>query len=332
MSTFEQDTKRDVYWRQLQMELAELIDPETGELAARFAKHIDCPLCNAAEHQELFKKAGFTFVRCRDCGLAFVNPQPLRETVEGMYENSKSIELWMEVLLSQAEQAWRGDYFASHMDLVEQHLPKGRVLDVGCAIGQFLQVAHQRGWDVMGLELSTVACCYVKEKLGLPVLQKTLAQAGFAPGEFDAATMFGVLEHVPDPRLVLSQAAQTVRRGGVVVVVVPNLYSLLAMTIHERSSTFNGRNHLIYFSLASLGRLFEECGLKVVHRDTLLTGVSNMVRHLQYHDPYGPDQGVDLLPETLRAHFATEDGGSPLERSILDHDLGLRIRVVGLKE
>src|SRR5207249_5661591 len=75
-----QETGRDRYFEARDAELAQLLDPETGRLAERLAQTIDCPLCGSATHTPLFEKQGFSFVRCRECRLVFVNPQ-VREDV-----------------------------------------------------------------------------------------------------------------------------------------------------------------------------------------------------------------------------------------------------------
>lgn len=92
----------------------------------------------------------------------------------------------------------------------------------------------------MGLELSNKAYQYVHNILGLPVLQNTLEEASFEDNEFDAVTLFGILEHVPNRVEILTEAVRIVKPGGIIAVSVPNAYSLATMTLREKTVTFDG--------------------------------------------------------------------------------------------
>src|SRR5204862_7311343 len=83
--SLDQETGRDRYFAAREAELAGLLDPETGRLAEHLAQTIDCPLCEGSAHTPLFEKQGFTFVRCEDCRLVFVNPQVRQEDVLDEY-------------------------------------------------------------------------------------------------------------------------------------------------------------------------------------------------------------------------------------------------------
>lgn len=327
--TFEKETKRDQYFKELEKELKELIDPNTGELSLDVSQVIPCPLCGFDEYEVVFKKRGYTFVRCNSCSLVFTNPQVLKEKVEELYASALSNELWMEVLLSEAEKSWRDDYFKDNLSQIQRFVSPGRLLDVGCATGQFIQIAKESRWDVMGLELSDKASEYVRNVLNLPVLQSTIEDAPFKDDEFDAVTLFGVLEHVPDPIKVLTEALRVVKPGGVIAVIVPNVYSLLTMFLREKAVTFDGRNHLIYFSMKTLEKLFQNVSLEVAHKDTMLAGLPNIIRYTQFYNPYGDYQGLEFLPEKFQNLIGNNQ--FKVEKSILENDLGLRIRMLGRK-
>lgn len=327
--TFEKETKRDIYFKQLDKELRELIDPETGELSKVVSKEIPCPLCNSERYNLIFKKRGYSFVRCNECGLVFANPQVLKEKVEKLYKLSQSNELWMEVLLSSPEIKWRKLYFEENLKFLERYFKKGKLLDIGCAIGQFMKIAKEGRWEVTGLELSDKAYKYVKETLGLSVLKCTLEQSGFEKEKFAVITMFGLLEHLPNPKQFLTEVRRVTKIGGGIIVIVPNVYSLLTMFLREKSVTFDGRNHLIYFSMDTLERLFQETGFKVLYKDTVLTGLENVLKYVQFFDPYGGDKGYKFISDRLRKSIVNEKSRKSIESLILKYNLGLRIRMIG---
>jgi len=327
--TFEKETKRTEYFKQLEKELQELIDPNTRDLSPDVSQVVTCPLCGSDEYEVVFKKRGYTFVRCISCGLVFTNPQVLKEKVEELYASALSNELWMEVLLSEAEKSWRYDYFKDNLLQIQRFVSRGRLLDVGCAMGQFMQIAKEGGWEVMGLELSNKAYQYVRNVLGLPVLQSTLEEASFEDNEFDAVTLFGILEHVPNPVEILTEAVRIVKPGGIIAVFVPNVYSLATMILREKTATFDGRNHLIYFSMQTLQTIFHRVSLQILLKDTLLTALPNIIRYIQFYEPYGAYQGLKFLPEKLQHLISNQQ--PKIEKFISQNDLGLRIRMYGRK-
>ncbi|MBI5557291.1 MAG: methyltransferase domain-containing protein [Deltaproteobacteria bacterium] len=332
--SFEKDTLRDVYFVQQEKELLELVDPDTGMLSSRYSQLIPCPICESNRHSVVFIKRGYTFVRCEECELVFVNPQVLPDIVEGAYSGQKGIpaststDLWMEILLNEKEAAWRSEYFSSILSFIEKFQPqKSHLLDIGCGVGHFLSIARQNGWQTTGLELSEKGSAHCK-KNGLTVFQKTIEEVALSADTFDVVTLLGVLEHMVDPKRTLANAVRVMKPGGVISVVVPNVYSLLAMILREKAVTFDGREHMIFFSADTLQKIFQKVGLEVLHCDTVLTGIHNIMKYMQFFDPYGENQGCHFLPEGIR-HFCQPQGQLLLEDWILKNNLGLRLRIFG---
>jgi len=330
--SFEKETGRDLYFAQLEKELAELIDDDTGLLDTRYVKKVKCPVCNQNEEETLFIKRGYTFVRCISCGMVYTNPQVNQEIVQGRYQNgSPSTELWMDVLMNSKETAWRSGYYQDILNEIEHQVEiKGNILDIGCAVGHFLDMARKTGWNVTGLELSPKGYEYCKE-LELNVLNTTIEDSGLPHESFDAITLIGVLEHVTDPEEVLKSCMKLLKKDGVILVVVPNMYSILNMLIQEESVTFDGRNHMLYFSEDTLKYLFDKVTLDVVLSDTLLTGIPNIKKYLQYNSPYVDDNSDRYLPPKLKNYFNNNQDQKELENWILNMNLGLRLRLIGKK-
>ena len=330
--SFEEETGRDIYFAQLNKELSELLDPETGMLSCKFYRKIPCPLCEEKENEKLFVRAGYTFVRCLDCGLVYVNPQVLPEIIHNTYHNDiSSTELWMKVLLNQKDIDWRMDYFKDILAKIENHTQRGKILDVGCALGYFLKIAKDSGWETVGLELSQIGSKHAKEKFNLKVINKTVEEASFSPNTFDAISMIGVLEHLPNPLQLLRQCMRILKPEGVILVVVPNMYSLLNMVLRDKSLTFDGRNHLVHFSKDTLQKCFSLSGFEIVFNDTLLTGIHNLAKYIQFLDPHGNVDRTDFIPEVFRSLMANNGNRNNLEKFVLSNGLGLRLRMIGRK-
>lgn len=192
-------------------------------------------------------------VRCRKCGLVYVNPRTASKLIIKGY--SEAVD---ERYVSQGK--GRTATFEAGMDLIERHASKkGRLLDVGCAAGFFLNVAKKRGWETYGVEPGRWLADWGNKKFGLKIKPCTLRKARFPSNYFDVVTMWDVLEHVPDPKGELREAYRVLKKGGLLVVNFPNIGSKLAR-LAGRKWWFLLSVHLYYFTPKTLKQMLEKTG------------------------------------------------------------------------
>ncbi len=147
---------------------------------------------------------------------------------------------------------------------------RGRLLDVGCGTGDFVEYAGEQGWDAQGIEPSRLASERGRAR-GLAVFQGTLEEAVATQdrSRYDAITMLNVLEHVPDPVNYVRQARSLLAPGGMLAIVVPNDFSEIqaaaaaALGIEKRW-WIAVPDHINYFDFASLDRLFVGEGFETI--------------------------------------------------------------------
>lgn len=324
--SFEKRTGRDRYFAALDREIAELLDPATGMLSAEYSLHVPCGVCGADCPERIFVKRGYTFVRCLACGHIYSNPQVKASVVAETYAHSEANELWTEVLLSPANQEWQIPYFEEALDIIERHADRGTALDVGCSIGLFMEVAVARGWSAVGLELGERAAAHALSR-GLDVRRRFLHEADLEPASLDAITAFSLMEHLNDPNELVAQARGLLKPGGVFMAISPNAYSLASMMLREKMPTFDGRNHLQYYTPDSLRLLFERNGFEVVHLDTVLSALDNIRRYVDYQDPHGDAPLTTFPPPHVQALLAGDRRGE-VEDFLSANDLGLRLRIL----
>jgi 2-polyprenyl-3-methyl-5-hydroxy-6-metoxy-1,4-benzoquinol methylase len=150
---------------------------------------------------------------------------------------------------------------------------RGVLLDVGCGTGDFLGYAGEKGWRAEGVEPSRLACERARS-LGLQVSNESFA--AFASGSdrqerYEALVLLNVLEHVPDPvRWVEDCHALLAPGEGLLAVAVPNDFSALqaaaAQALHLAPWWIAAPDHINYFDYASLERLLEKKGFRIVER------------------------------------------------------------------
>lgn len=315
-------TGRDAYFAKLEEELRLLVDPATGKLRSDIASVIPCPNCGSGEYSPLWSKNGFDFVCCTRCKLVYTNPQVNRDVVLSLYKGaSEADNMWTQVLQSPEQQTFNARYYGEVLDIVQTVLPSGHVLDIGCSVGTFMRHAIARGFAATGLELNEEAAA-LAEADGLKVLRQTIEEFNPATGQFQLMTLFGVLEHLNNPKEVLHTIYDALEPGGYLFLHVPNVNSLVTLVLQQRSKTFDGRNHLIYFSVDTLRSMAESVGFRVVYSDTCIAGVDQIVRTLRAGD------GTVMLGGPLQALLAD---GPELEKLLKRYDLGYRIRMMFVK-
>lgn len=125
-------------------------------------------------------------------------------------------------------------------------------LDVGCAEGYFMKVLRDSfGWQVWGVDLSTVALAKAHDKHGLTVAAADATRLPFADGSFDLVYSTEVIEHVLDPDLMIAEMRRVSR--GTVLVTTP-----VSQTDHDHEPDFELREegHINNFDRATVERLF----------------------------------------------------------------------------
>jgi SAM-dependent methyltransferase len=325
--TLDTETGRDRYFAARKRELAALVDPATGMLADRYAKLVDCPSCGGAGWRKLFIKAGFTFVRCEECDVIYSNPQVREDVVEAEYRAGGSNDIWVDVLLSERQQALDIEKFGELLDELEPFRGRGRILDIGCSIGLFLKLAAERGWQGKGIEFSDKARAYAVEELGLDVIDTPLEDAGFDSGSFDVIALNSVIEHVNQPGPLLAEIHRLLAPAGALYVITPNVDSLACRVLHERAATFDGRNHLVYFSPHTLTSLLERHGFAVDHVATHISSLQPVLEWLAYREPYeGASLEDDALTQLIEFYGRTE-----LEERVCQAGFGYKLHCLATR-
>jgi SAM-dependent methyltransferase len=317
------ETGRDRYFAAREAELRELVDPETGLISERFAKHVDCPSCGSSAHSELFVKGGYPIVRCDECSLVFSNPQVDESVVLEEYREGGSNDLWVDVLTSPRQLELDRAKFEEILDELEPHRGQGRLLDVGTSIGLFLRLALDRGWTGRGTEFGRRALAYARDELNVSVDDAPIEQMD---GPYDVVTVLSVLEHVNRPREFLRQVSRLLAPGGATYLIVPNVDSLATRVLHERAATFDGRNHLLYFSPATLRELLAREGFDVVAMRTRVASLDPVLEWLSFRELYaGGPPSEDPLVKAVAEH------GPAIERLLEELDLGYKLHCLAVK-
>jgi SAM-dependent methyltransferase len=239
------------------------------------------------------------FYRCEECGSGYFNPRPTPEAVGRLYEayythaHADAPDYAQLSLLGKLRRilgngyrnyrfgmqerpasilgvlvAWLMPNYRALLDAGGRHLPKqpkGRLLDVGCGNGDFLQFAQRAGWEAIGVEPDPKAV-EVAHARGLTVHLGGLETLQAVSEAFDGITLNHVIEHVHHPRATLEQCYRLLRLGGWLWLETPNLDALGHAHYGENWVGLDIPRHLVVFTDRALMRLLQEVGFTRIER------------------------------------------------------------------
>ncbi len=237
-----------------------------------------CPLCGANNYQIRFpatrySSSGNSFwhfcctshylaqhgdiVQCRACGMTYNNPQPKAEELFRIYKNIQDPRYVK-------EKSGRESTFTR--TLQELHFfckPPGKLLDIGCYTGTFMEVSAHAGWEAHGVELSSWAAKIARESGPGPVYEGVLSHIPLPENSFDVVTLWDVIEHLQQPTAILDRIAKVLKSGGILALSTYVIDSWPAQILGRHYPFFMDM-HLVHFSRKTLRRMLAEHGYTIL--------------------------------------------------------------------
>lgn len=145
--------------------------------------------------------------------------------------------------------------------IVQKYQPQGRLLDIGAGSGILVEQALKMGYQAEGIEPSKWLQNQA-QKHGLPVYLGIFPHAQLT-GAYDIVTLVDVIEHVSHPVELLSNISQVISEGGILIVVTPDVGSLLARILGWKWWHFRIA-HIGYFNRKTLAMALDKAGFKLL--------------------------------------------------------------------
>ena len=210
--------------------------------------------------------ATFAVVRCRGCGLAYVNPRPTSAEIGAYYPDDYHTARGAGGVAQRLEDAWRRRQFGEVAAWLAGLRPaRGRLLDVGCGSGELLEALRADGWRVCGVEPSARSAEIARAQRSLDVRAATFESADLHEQTFDVVVFAAALEHFHDPLFALTRARALLAPGGLVAVLfLPRLDAPQVRLFGPRWIGLDLPRHLYHFEPRSFAETARRAGLRIV--------------------------------------------------------------------
>lgn len=235
---------------------------------------VTCGLCGASatvalastDRNRRLSDERFSYYRCTSCGTLELVPVPA-DLARYYTAEYYAVPVDRGALIAGSA----GERYK--LDLIRPLVGSGRLVEVGPAVGGFAAVMQDAGYETSAIEMDADCCRFLREVVGVDVRETDdPAEALAGGGPYDVVAMWHVIEHLPNPREVLTSAAAALAPGGVIALAAPNPEAFQFRVFGGRWAHLDAPRHLFLVPLDEYARLGAELGLEVALATTLDQG------------------------------------------------------------
>ncbi|MBL7156555.1 MAG: class I SAM-dependent methyltransferase [Candidatus Omnitrophica bacterium] len=224
--------------------------------------HEKCRLCGSRNLSLLYKFAAYRIAHCHDCGFMLVLDEQTKKDLytlyskkyftRGKYINDKAIK----------NTCYRRIHWLRKNGACDQ----AKILDVGCATGDFISHAKLY-FDMWGIDISEDATTLAKQRnpeLSERIICRMIEESDFPDDFFDVITLWDVLEHLRDPVNVFLKLSRFLKKGGILTFSTPNAGAPVARLMRKYWAFMTVPEHLCFFNRNTIDLLHKRSGLKTI--------------------------------------------------------------------
>ena len=219
--------------------------------------HKHCPVCNSTHLTHKWSVNKYSLIECKSCSLVFVKEIP-SSTELNAYYNAES-----DVAYSNDNIECLNYYYETLRDIIQKYHPTpGRILDIGCSGGWFLDVMNN--WECFGTEISQADANLAKKNHRDNIFVGSFEDYPENNGKFDVITLQDVFDHLPQPTEALEKCHRLLKPNGLIVIKVHNISCLYAKVTGSNFYAIIPPGHLYYYNKNTLYRILQNTGFSPV--------------------------------------------------------------------
>jgi 2-polyprenyl-3-methyl-5-hydroxy-6-metoxy-1,4-benzoquinol methylase len=237
------------------------------------------PYCSSTQSKVVYDFGKWKIVECKNCKLMYLTPFPTLEELKQIYNEeyylNKNFYDFQENNLYGytdyiTERFTKQLHYRDIVGEIKRFLPKDkekrtRLLEVGCGLGFFLDVASDCSFDVTGIEFNEYAIEFIKKKYAFDVRSGELEKGMFGNNTFDVVAMFDVIEHLRNAFSTIEVIHDILSPEGILVLTTMDSRSLVSRLLGKRLEDFRRtKEHLFFFSRETITNILAKYGFEII--------------------------------------------------------------------
>jgi len=321
--------EEDIRKRKIFNQYLRLVEKDVEKIFADRGSFLEiaCPACGSVNFDLQFKKIGFRYVLCRNCGTLFVNPRPPLAKLNDFYTKSDSTVFWIEKFFKPVAEARREMIFKPRAEYIRDKFAEnsiGTIGDIGAGFGIFLEELA-KFWPeskMVAIEpsLDMAEICRNKK---LEVIPSIVEEISEWDGKFDLLTSFELFEHLYDPKMMLKKVFELLSPGGYLLITTLNGQGFDIQILWENSKSIAPPHHLNFFNPQSISNLLESSGFIVKEISTPGRLDWDIVEGMYREEGLDPGRFWRLIADN-----ASKKAKSELQKWISENNLSSHMRIL----
>ncbi len=225
-----------------------------------------CIICGNGSPTFFCSKGSGKYLKCEHCNHVFI--------AEGFISDlSEKLPSGGNHHTSDVKRDWdfsrekREKIFYPRLQWISRFGQAGKLLDIGCSNGAFIESAVHYGWEAEGVELRPSSADFAKSR-GNKVHIRPLEDLHLPSASFHAVSMWQVIEHIPYPEIILEECHRILKVDGVLALTTPNIGSIGWKLLKSDWPAVDPGCHCHLFRVNTIEKLMAKCGFKKCYLKT----------------------------------------------------------------
>lgn len=221
-----------------------------------------CPICNSNSLTLLVHRCQYSLYKCKSCGLTFKNIENLSYEIVQKLQDNVYTESYLITRLQQRR--WIKKMNRDRLNTLCKWVKRGDLLEIGCGTGEFLHLAREFGFNVVGVDASQMLVEIAFKKKEIDVRCGRIEDLEFSMSHFDVICIFHLIEHIEAPKAFLAHLRGLLKQNGILFIITPNVKSFTNKIFGWKHPNYTQKDHLYFYSRDTLKYILINQGFEVV--------------------------------------------------------------------